>query len=332
MKTNLPKILGAITAAITMAVVAGSAEAAELLRFGHDQQKSHAYQVAGEMLAEKLTAATNGAYEVRVFSGATLGHEMAMLDSVIAGNQDFSIAAASNAATFLPFLGMFSVSYLFADENHFKRVLNDEKFAKIVDDKIAEANVGVRRVAWFTAGVRNVYNNKGPLMTLGDIKDLKVRVMASPIESKVWGTLGAKPMAIPFGDVYTGLQTGLVEAAENAAAVYGANKHNEVAPYYSLTAHQWLIAIAFVSDKSWTKLPADVQQKIMGIGKTLTDPVTDYAVKTDAEFVETLQAKYGVKVNEVDKGPLIATLSPLQDEVAKDLKMETALARIRELQ
>ncbi len=308
-----------------------SAQGAELLRLGHDQQKSHSYQVAGEMFAKELGAATNGAYEVRVFPGATLGNEMAMLDSVIAGNQDFSIAAASNAATFLPFLGMFSVSYLFADQDHFKRALDDEKFQQIVDAKIAEAKVGFRRVGWFTAGVRNVYNNKGPIKTLDDVSGMKLRVMASPIESKVWGTLGAKPMAIPFGDVYTGMQTGLVEAAENAAAVYGANKHNEVAPYYSMTAHQWLIAFLFVSDTTWEKFPVDVQQKIMEIGKGLATPVIDYAVKTDAEFVKTLQAKYDVKVNEVDKGPFIEALSPLQDEVAKELKMEDALARIREL-
>ena len=138
-------------------------------------------------------------------------------------------------------------------------------------------------------------------------------------------------MSIPFGDVYTGMQTGLVDAAENAAAVYGANKHYEVAPYLSMTAHQWLIAFMFVSDKTWAKLPADVQGKVLKIGKGMTNSVVDHAVKTDAEFVETMKAKYGVKVNEVEKGPFIKALAPLQDEVAKDLKMEAALARIREL-
>ena len=310
---------------------AASAQSAEKLRIGHDQQKSHAYQAAATTFAAKLKEATNGAYEVKVFPGAVLGHEMAMLDSVISGNLNFSIAAASNASTFLPFLGMFSVSYLFEDTDHFKKALNDDKFAAIVDAKIAEAGVGFKRIAWFTAGVRNVYNNKKAVMTVGDIKDMKIRVMASPIESKVWGSLGAKPMAIPFGDVYTGMQTGLVEAAENAAAVYGANKHNEVAPFYSMTGHQWLIALLFVSDKSWAKLPADVQAKIMKIGKSLTGPIVDHAVNGDAEFLEVMKTKYGVKVNTVEKGGFIKALTPLQDEVAKELKMEAALARIREL-
>ncbi len=316
-------------AAIAMSAISG--QAAEIIRFGHDQQKSHAYQVGGDTLAERLKAATNGEYEVRVFPGAQLGHEMAMLDSVIAGNLDMSVAAASNAATFLPFLGMFSVSYLFESQDHFKKALNDDKFAEIVDARIADAKVGFRRVGWFTAGVRNVYNNKGPVKTVDDIQNMKLRVMASPIESKVWGTVGAKPMAIPFGDVYTGMQTGLVEAAENAAAVYGANKHYEVAPYYSLTGHQWLIAFIFVSDKTWADLPADIQTKILAIGKEMTNDVVDHAINTDAKFVEDLQKQYEVKVNEVDKGPFIQRLSPLQDEVAAELGMEAALARIREL-
>jgi TRAP-type transport system periplasmic protein len=326
-------ILGvsAIVAGAMLSLGAGSVQSAEKIRIGHDQQKSHAYQAAATTFATKLMEATNGAYDVKVFPGAQLGHEMAMLDNVIAGNLNFSIAAASNASTFLPFLGMFSVSYLFEDVEHFKRTLSDDTFAAIVDKKIAEADVGFKRVAWFTAGVRNVYNNKKPIMAIDDIKDIKLRVMASPIESKVWGSVGAKPMAIPFGDVYTGMQTGLVDAAENAAAVYGANKHNEVAPFYSLTGHQWLIACLYVSDKTWAKLPVDVQAKVMEIGKSLTGPIVDHAVKGDAEFLEVMKTKYGVKVNDVDKSGFIKALSPLQDEVAKELKMEAALARIREL-
>ena len=265
----------ALAAGAVLALAAAPVQGAETLRVGHDQQKSHAYQVAGETMATKLKEATNGAYEMRVFPGAQLGNEMAMLDSVIAGNQDMSVAAASNAATFLPFLGMFSVAYLFENDAHFKKALNDDAFTKIVDDKIAAAKIGFRRVAWFTAGVRNVYNNKLPIKTLSDINNIRLRVMASPIESKVWTTLGTKPMSIPFGDVYTGMQTGLVDAAENAAAVYGANKHYEVAPYLSMTAHQWLIAFMFVSDKTWAKLPADVQGKVLKIGKGMTNSVVE---------------------------------------------------------
>jgi tripartite ATP-independent transporter DctP family solute receptor len=308
------------------------AYAQQTLRFGHDQPTAHGYQEAGVYLKKRLAEKTGGAYDVRVFPGAQLGNEMAMLDTVISGNLDMSIAAAANASTFVPELGMFSVSYIFADLDHFKRALNDAEFNRLVDAKIAARKVGFRRVATFTAGVRNVYNNQGPIKSVQDLSGLKMRVMASPIESKVWGRLGAKPVAIPFGDVYTGMQTGLVQGAENAAAVYGSNRHYEVAPFYSMTGHQWLIAFLFVSDVTWEKLPADVRSAITEIGKEMTDHVVDFVVESDAKFVGEMKSKFGVKVNVVDTGPFVKRLAPLQDEVAKELGMEAILARIRALQ
>jgi tripartite ATP-independent transporter DctP family solute receptor len=324
-----------IPACLTVALAAGlgdTAQAQKTLRLGHDQPTAHGYQEVGVYLNKRLSEITGGAYEVRIFPGAQLGNEMAMLDSVISGNLDMSVAAAANASTFVPELGMFSVSYIFANLDHFKRVLNDAAFNRLVDEKVAARKVGFRRVASFTAGVRNVYNNQGPIQSVDDLGGLKMRVMASPIESKVWGQLGTKPVAIPFGDVYTGMQTGLVQAAENAAAVYGSNKHYEVAPYYSMTGHQWLIAFLFVSDAAWAKWPDEVRTAVTAIGKEMTDHVIDFVVASDAKFVDELKEKYGVKVNAVDTQPFVKRLSPLQDEVAKDLGMEAVLARVRALQ
>lgn len=306
--------------------------AAEDLRLGHDQPTAHGYQEAGSFLNERLGAATNGEYSVRLFPGAQLGNEMAMLDEVMAGNLDMSIAAAANASTFVPELGMFSVSYIFEDLDHFKRVLNDPEFNRMIDEIIAEKGLGLKRIATFTAGVRNVYNREKPIETVEDLGQMKMRVMASPIESQVWGKLGTLPVAIPFGDVYTGMQTGLVQAAENAAAVYGSNKHYEVAPFYSLTGHQWLIAFMFMNEEVYDGLPDEVKAALAEIGAEMTDHVVTYVVDSDAKFVEDLQSQYGVKVNAVDTAPFVEQLRPLQDEVAADLGMEEVLARIRELQ
>lgn len=305
------------------------ASAAETLRFGHDQQESHAYHFAGTEMARLLAEKTGGAYEIKVFPGAQLGNEPAMLDGLRSGNIDFAIAASGNAATALPFLGMFSVSYLFENSDHLKRALNDPELVALVDRKIADADVGFRKVAWFTAGARNVYNNQRPIMSVADVGDIKLRVMSSPVEAKVWGMLGAKPLAIPFGEVYTGMQTGLVQAAENTPAVYAANKHHEVAPHFSLTAHQWMVAFVFVSDATWNKLPEDLQKAVLDIGQDIAADVVDYVKASDEKMLNEISEKYDVKVNEVDKSGFISTLAPVQDEVAAELGMEAALARIR---
>lgn len=329
----LAKIMTVGAAAVIGAGLIGAPASAEtVLRMGHDQPEAHGYQEVGVYLGKRLQEETNGEYTVSVFPGAQLGNEMAMLDSVIAGNLDMSIAASANASTFVPELGLFSVSYIFKDVDHFRRVLNDGQFNEMIDKLIAEKDLGIRRVASFTAGVRNVYNNTGPITSLEDLDKMKLRVMASPIESKVWGQLGTLPVSIPFGDVYTGMQTGLVQAAENAAAVYASNKHYEVAPYYSLTGHQWLIAFLFVSDATYEKLTPEAREALEKIGMEITDHIIDFVVASDAEFVEKMKSEYGVKVNEVDTGPFVERLAATQDEVAEELGMQEVLARVRELQ
>ena len=305
--------------------------AAETLRMGHDQPEAHGYQEVGRYLEQRLTEELGEDWTINIFPGAQLGNEMAMLDSVIAGNLDMSIASSANASTFIPELGLFSVSYVFEDVDHFRRVLNDEQFNTMIDEIIEAKGLDIRRIATFTAGVRNVYNTKGPIESVDDLANMKMRVMASPVESQVWGQLGTLPVSIPFGDVYTGMQTGLVEGAENAAAVYASNKHYEVAPYYSLTGHQWLIAMLYMSDFTYDRLSDEAKAALATISAEMPDHIIDYVLASDAEFVELMQSEYGVQVNEVDPAPFAERLSATQDEVAAELGVEALLARVREL-
>lgn len=323
------RIMGAALACATLAFA--TAASAEIFRLGHDQPEAHGYQEVGVYLNKRLKEELGDDWGVTIFPGAQLGNEMAMLDSVIAGNLDMSIAATANASTFIPELGLFSVSYIFDGVDHFRRVMDDAEFNAMLDELIASKGLGIKRLATFTAGVRNVYDRDKPITSLDDLAGMKMRVMASPIESKVWTELGTLPVAIPFGDVYTGMQTGLVQAAENAAAVYASNKHYEVAPYYSLTGHQWLIANLYINEEVFNGLPDEVQATMVEIGTELTDHIIDYVVASDAAFVEKMKDEYGVKVNEVDTGPFVERLSATQDQVAADLGVESLLARVREL-
>lgn len=302
------------------------------LRLGHDQPVSSNYQGALEEFARQIAENTEDKVEITIFPGAQLGSETAMLEGLEVGNIDMSVSAAANASTYIPALNLFSAGYLFDDVAHFKKVLEDPQFEAALDEKIEAAAPGFRRVATITAGLRNVYNNKGPIKTLSDLDGLKMRVMASPIESQVWGGLGALPLAMPMGDVYTGMQTGLLQAGENAASNYVGLKHYEVAPYYSLTGHEWLICFVLVSDATWNKLPGDVQTAILDAGDGLSGFSVDYTVANDAKALTSVSDNGAVKVNEVDTAPFKAQLQPLQDEVAKTFDAGEILKRIRALE
>src|SRR5690606_3297719 len=199
------------------------------------------------------------------------------------------------------------------------------------DQMTAEANPGFRRAGLITPGARHYYSNQGPVKSIEDLSQIKMRVMASPVESKVWGTLGTSPLAIPFGDLYTGMQTGLIQSAENSPGSYALNKHYEVAKYFSLPGHQWPISGLFISDVTWNKLSDKHKAAIQKVGSEISTFSVNDAVESDAKVLEDMKTKYGVIVNEVDTAPFVEKLSALQDEVAKELGVTDMLARIRAL-
>lgn len=322
-----------VTATAMALVMASSSDALaqKVLRLGHDQVTAHTYQHTAEFFANRVKELSGGELEVQIFPGATLGTETSMLQEVISGNLDMSVSTTANASSFVPAFGMLSVSYLFSGGDHFRRALLDDEFNADLDAMIEAQDPGFVRVATMTPGARSLYDIFGPVETLADIQGKKMRVMASPVESKVWGQLGTLPVAIPFGDVYTGMQTGLVEAAENSPGSYVLNKHYEVAPYYSVTEHQWPVSMIFMGDTSWEGLSDDERAVIKEAGRDTAAFSVDDAIKGDNAILEEMASKYGVKVNRLDTAPFVEKLAPLQDEVAADLGAEAILARIREL-
>jgi TRAP-type transport system periplasmic protein len=274
---------------------------------------------------------TNGEVEIRIFPGATLGTETSMLQEVISGNLDLSLSTTANASSFVQPFGMLSVSYLFSDGEHFKRAIVDDEISAALDAMIAKQDPGFIRVATITPGARSLYNIFGPVESLDDVAGKKMRVMASPVESQVWGELGTLPIAIPFGDVYTGMQTGLIDAAENSPGSYVFNKHYEVAPYFSLTEHQWPMSLIFMGETSWAGLSEAHQDAIIQAGKETAAFGANNAIEGDNALLEEMTEKYGVTVNRLDTTPFVEQLSALQDQTAEALGAQDILARIREL-
>ena len=315
-----------------LALVAGTLGAQERsLKLGHDQVTDHTYHATTQFFAERVAELSDGALEVAIFPGGQLGTETSMLSEVIDGNLDMSVSTTANASSFVPQFGILSVSYLFAGPEHFKKAVTDEEFNALLDETIAEVNPGFRRVATMTPGARSVYSNQGPVADLDDLGGVKMRVMASPVESQVWSALGTLPVAIPFGEVYTGMQTGLIQAAENSPGSYILNKHYEVAPFYSVTEHQWPLSLIFMSELAWEELSPEHQEAILQAGRETAEFSVDDAIESDNQLLEAMEGEYGVKVNRLDTAQFVDTLEPLQDEVSSQLGTEEIVARIREL-
>src|SRR6202521_1705601 len=217
--SNLKKILVAVSAASAiLASASAGAQEAKHYRFAYDQPKTTGYGILGDIFADKLKALSKGTMLIEQYPGAQLGQEPQVLQLVKSGDVEFCISSSANAATLSPQAGVMSMHFLFRSEAHLIKAIGDPEVAKAVKAMIAETVQGAHVIALSTLGLRNMYS-KREIRNVGDIKGLKVRVQAPPTEDTTFPAYGAQTGHMPFGSVYTSLQTGVVDVAENGVNV-----------------------------------------------------------------------------------------------------------------
>src|SRR5437899_725812 len=254
---NLKKILAAVAAASAiMTTASASAQEAKHYRFAYDQPKTTGYGILGDIFSDKLKELSKGTMLIDQYPGAQLGQEPQVLQLVKSGDIEFCISSSANAATLSPQAGVMSMHFLFRSETHLIKAIADPKVSEAVKAMIEETVQGAHVIALSTLGLRNMYS-KREIKKIDDIKGLKVRVQATPTEDTMFPAYGAQTVHMPFGSVYTSLQTGVVDVAENGVNVFLANKHYEVAPVLSMTEHEANNSLVWVSDKLWQSLSAD---------------------------------------------------------------------------
>src|SRR6202790_769627 len=232
---------------------AGQSQEARHFRFAYDQPRNTGYSIAGDIFAEKLKELSKGTMLIDQYRGAHLGQEPQVLQLMKAGDIEFCISSAANAATLTPQAGVMSLHFLFRSEDHLKKALADPKVVQGFKDMVEETVQGGHVLALITLGLRDMYSKK-EIHKVEDLKGLKVRVQATATEDTMFPAYGAQTVHMPFGNVYTSLQTGVVDFAENGVNVYDSNKHYEVAPVLSMTEHEANNSVIWVSDKLWASL------------------------------------------------------------------------------
>jgi len=312
-------LLGALLV-VGATLVAHRAAAADVrhFTFGYDQPHTTGYGIAGDTFANKLKELSNGTMLIDQFPGAQLGQEPQMLQKIRTGDIDFIISSTANAATVAPEAGVMSIHFIFKSEDHLKKAIADPKVVAAVRKMVKDTVQGAQVLTVITLGLRDFYS-KREIHSIADLKGLKVRVQATPTEDTLFPAYGAQIVHMPFGDVYTSLQTGVVDVAENGINVYLSNKHYEVAPIMSLSEHEANNSVIWVSDKAWNSFSEEqkgwVQAAADETGRT--QPAKAFAL--EHESIAKLE-KIGVKfVKDVDKSGFIKVAEPIQDKIAKEL-------------
>src|SRR6201989_262778 len=316
---NPARFIGAALAAtaILFAASAGAQEA-KRYRFAYDQPRNTGYSVAGDLFADKLRELSKGNMLVDQYPGAQLGQEPQLLQLVKAGDIDFAIISSANTATISPQAGVMSLHFLFRDENHVIKGLADPRVFEAIRTMIDETAQGLHVIGTGSQGVRHMYS-KREIKNVGEVKGLKVRVQATAPEDTMFPAYGAQTVHMPFGSVYTSLQTGVVEAAENSINVYLVNKHYEVAPVLSLTEHEGNNALVFISDKLWQSLSAEQRQWVLAAAAEVSNKEPAKAFELEKNAATKLKSM-GVKiVDDVDKKRFTPVADPYLDKLAKEL-------------
>jgi TRAP-type transport system periplasmic protein len=315
---SLSKVLGAVVAAFILSAAGASAQEAKHYRFAYDQPKTTGYGILGDIFADKLKELSKGTMLIDQYPGAQLGQEPQVLQLVKSGDVEFCISSSANAATLSPQAGVMSMHFLFRSEAHLIKAIADPELAKAVKAMIADTVQGAHVIALSTLGLRNMYS-KREIKNVADVKGLKVRVQATPTEDTTFPAYGAQIVHMPFGSVYTSLQTGVVDVAENGVNVYLANKHYEVAPVLSMTEHEANNSLVWVSDKLWNSLTPEQQGWVQAAADEVNRKQPAKAIELEHQSQDKLR-QIGVKVvTDVDKSGFVAVADPLLDKLAREL-------------
>jgi tripartite ATP-independent transporter DctP family solute receptor len=310
---------GLLSAALlTAGVIADASAQQRKFSFGYDQPKSTGYGIAADIFHAKLMEVSGGKFGIDQFPGAQLGQEPVMLQKMRSGDIDFIITSSANASTVAPQSGVMSLHYLFRDEAHLRKAIADPAVVAALKQMVGESVQGARILAVETLGFRNIYS-KREFKKVDDLKGVKIRVQATKTEDTHFPAYGAQTVHMPFGEVYTSLQTGVVDAAENGINVYMSNKHYEVAPIMSFTEHEANNGFIWVSDKTWNSLNDQEKGWVQAAADEVAKTQPDKALQLEKDSATRLE-KMGVKiVRDVDKSGFMTAAKPIQDKLAAEL-------------
>ena len=331
-KKSLYGILSIIVVAIVTTAIFKSTgntpkEDIYLLKLAHDQTSDHPYDLGAKQFAEALESKTNGKIKIKIYPNSQLGDTPEQIEQLKMGSLDISIAAFSHVSQFVPEFRLFGAPYLFESREQFANVFDGE-VGKLLDE-ISLKRYGIRLLSTFSSGDRILFNRKHPVLKSDDLSDLKIRVMLGEADSKTWKAFGAIPTPMPYSELYSALQAGVIDGAENEPVSILRNRFYETCSYFSITNHLVLPMGIFISDKTLQKLPEEYRSLIFEEAKNAAIWERDYIAKMNSDALEEMVSKYGVKENQVDKASFMEKGKPIQDELAQEFDVTDLLEKIR---
>jgi tripartite ATP-independent transporter DctP family solute receptor len=283
-----------------------------VLRLGHSLDMQHSVHKAMVYMGERLSEYSNGQMTVKIYAGGQLGTEREMLELLQLGSLAMTKVSASPLEGFAPAMQIFSIPYVFRDNAHFWKVLNSDIGKSLLNGL---QSFRLKGMGYYDAGSRSFYTTNKPIHTPADLKGLKIRVLNSPTAVKTVRAMGAAATPVSWGELYTALQQGVVDGAENNPPSYYISRHYEIAGYYSLDEHTAVPDVLLCSLHVWNSLNAQQQE---WLEKAMADSVIYqrelWAESTRDSLAKVIEA--GVEVIYPDKQAFVDAVKPFHDSFA----------------
>ncbi len=276
----------------------------------HVLNTDHPVHKALEKFAEEAERRSNGNIVIRIQPGGTLGNEQELCDNVSNDADAFTKISSTILETKTELAKVYSLPYLFRDAEHMWKVLDGEIGDELLDMAIDQ---NLKGICYFDAGARSFYTKK-KVESPADLKGIKIRVQKSVMMQKLVETLGASPQQIAFAELYTALDTGVVEGAENNIPSYYTQRHYKVAPYYIFDEHVCIPDILLMSARRWNQLTTEEQNIIMESAQVAKEFQKELWKKDNQEQIEKMKAE-GVTFTYLDsKEAFREATKPIYDE------------------
>jgi tripartite ATP-independent transporter DctP family solute receptor len=313
-RRSLPSFAIAALGCAVLLIVATPAVAQLEIKLGHVGEPGSLFQQSAEEFAKRANAKLAGKAKVVTFGSSQLGGDKELLQKLKLGTVDMALPSTVMSSE-VDLFGIFEMPYIVKDRAHMSRIEKEIFWPKL---EPAAEKKGLKVLAVWENGIRHITNSKRPIKVPADLKGIKLRVPEGVWRVKMFQAYGANPSPMKFSELFTALQTGVMDGQENPFTQIYSAKLQEVQKYLSLSGHVYTPAYLTVGMTHWNTLPADVRKALEDTAKETQAFVYEAAAKDDTALLDKLK-QAGMQVNEVDKEAFVAASKPIYEEFGKEV-------------
>jgi tripartite ATP-independent transporter DctP family solute receptor len=270
--------------------------------------------VAVEHFGDRLAKATNGRISVQMYASMQLGGEKEAIEQAQVGAIQLARVSVGALGPVVADLNVFNLPFLFRNTAHMQKVIDGPIGQELLDKVTGNANAGLVGLCWMDAGARSLYDTKKPIKSIADLKGLKVRVMGNPMFVDMMNALGGNGVAMGYDQVFSALQTGVVDGAENNPPSFVFDNHYQVAKYYTLTEHLIVPEILVLARRTWDALSAEDRELVRKLAREAQAEERGLWTAYEKQAVDKAKAA-GIEIIEIaDKAPFQAAVKPVWDK------------------